>query len=153
MRGLVQPSPVNALEKITVTETIYHQVVGEGPTSYPTTFFRVLNFTAEQVWTREQKVGKDWTMIDLGWLKDKPVSLMVIRNEEGFKNVTLPTEDMKPNSTTPILELGVGNTEAQPVRMSIYPGESQRITPQPGFNWFVRCSNGPAKFHVIAFPG
>ena len=148
----VQPKPAEATENLTVVETIYHRSTGEEPTQYDHHFFRALDATGEQPYVRKQEVGVEWKQLDFGWLKGLGVSMFIVRNNEGVSNALVATDDTKWTLSSKSIEIGVGNTEASSIRLVVLPNESFRATPQHGYNWFVRCLNGPAKFTLYAFP-
>ena len=149
-------APSKAEEKLTIVEQIYHQAPGEDPTSYSHSYWRVLPVTGEQVLQRRQEAIELWKKIDLVWFEKSPFSMFMIRSEEGKFPHTIPTEEMRATAESKILEVGfckTGETEVQSTHLLVYPNEMARFSPEPGYEWYVRCKNGSARYTLFVFPG
>lgn len=152
----IQPKQTPSHEKLTVVEQIYHQLSSESPVSYAHSFSRVYPPTDEQIWERRLTATEEWTRIDFGWLKDKACSLFWIKNEEGRFPYLIPTEQMKAEAESKLLELGCGvggsNLGIVSTGLVIPPNESFRATPLPDSIWYIRCHSGSAKYTLVALP-
>lgn len=162
--GVLQAPPrgTPAKERLVIGVSVHHQAIGDPPTTFHNSGFRVIENTGEQAYSRRQVAeSSDWTEIEFGWLKDRTVSLFVIHNLEGTNaGVIAPVEEMRLGPQAKIMELGVSSRETEPDQQMIFdtgililPGEAIPISPQRGRQWFIRCPNGPARFNLVAFPG
>ena len=79
---------------LTVVETIYYQPCQPpgDPVAFELAWTRQLA-TGEQVYRRQAVVGPEWQPLDCGWLAGKPVSLLLLQNEEGHYPVNPHPEE------------------------------------------------------------
>lgn len=136
--------------RLTVVQTVYHQLPGQQPKSYESRFDRELE-THEQPYERHTSVEEEWQPLDVGWLKDVGVGMLVISNDEGNFNVVNPSKEEKEAVAKKILEISYeeihyGNT------WLIYPRESMRACPTLLMPLFIRCQSGNCKYTLQAFP-
>lgn len=134
-----------ALGRITVSETVYHQLRGDRPISFSGQFARSLE-TTEQPYTRRTEVGETWSVLDTGWVEEPAMILLI--NEEGRHLQQNPTD----------LERAVIGTRCLRVRYEddagewlVPPGESFRGRPN-GRPLMIRCEKGTARYTLHAFP-
>jgi hypothetical protein len=81
-------------DRLTAQLTIVHEHCCEPPIPIHPQFTRLLE-TTEQVWGRRQKVNCTPTPLDLGWLKDLPISYLILVNNAGLGGTANPTEEEK----------------------------------------------------------
>jgi len=135
-------------DRVTVVETIYHQVQGEQPTTIDSRYSRNLE-TNEQLYQRRFTVAEDWTLIDLGWA-GKNVSLLHISNEEGRFPHNIPTLEELEEAAKRIIEVSYVPTSG--MGWSIPPRESMRGLPTKVESLFLRCACGKAKCILTLVP-
>lgn len=141
-----------APEKLTISESIYHQTMDAGPTQMSHSCFRVINNRDEQPWKRISKATPSWMPLDFGWLAGK-VGLFVVQNEEGRFEGLYPTVDMMAGLADKCLILGVEEPDGKVLVLPIEvrANETVRLTPTVQ-RWFIRCNTPEGvKFSVHAF--
>ncbi len=132
--------------RITVVETVYHQVMGDQPDCLESRFTREVE-SQEQPYRRNCKVGEEWQALDTGWLDE--VSMLVIRNEEGTNLQVHPTEEQKADLAKKVLLLSSTDSSTN---WLILPGESFRGVPSTVKNLEVRSQSGTIRFILYATP-
>lgn len=101
--------------------------------------------------------GADWQPLDLGWLADGPVGLVLLANDEGRRRQTVPTPDEVRETAGRVLEvsfqgLWVGSDETPDV--FVLPATTLPVTPTVPRNVRVRGRGGkPVRFTVTVVPG
>lgn len=143
------------MDTLNINETVYWRSHEEQPVSYPTRSKRELSVSGEQVWgPRKNKVGETFAPIDVGYLTDPGVSLILIHNTHGIFKHYNPSQEQKTLEKTKILELGVdeGDGVVRSIGLLILASETQRITPKDGCKHYIRSLNGVTNFVVTAFP-
>lgn len=135
--------------RLTVTQKVYHQSVGEKPLVIESAFGRWLT-TQEQPYTRHSRVGETWQAIDGGWTRG--LSQLVLENKEGAFRHTNPTEAEREAVKARVLEIGleVGGT--------VYPFgkvhalETLRLDPENLSRMRLRCRSGEARYCLTLIP-
>lgn len=124
-------------DRIVVVENVYHQTEETNPVMVESRFSKKIN-SQEQPYTRIMKVGPPLVPVDLGWLKDAPLSMLLLQNAspKGEKGSTVEV-----CGRTPVADY------------ILPPGESLRVQPVEGFAPLLRCPEGQAKVIVTAYPG
>lgn len=148
-----QPSlltaPIKAA-RLTVVDVVYHQGLGDQPTSVESRFGRWLN-TDEQPYHRKIKVTTDWMPLDLGWLGTQ-ISMLVLMNEEGRHFQVYPTPKERALIEERIVEIGIEVHDHVEECWLIPPGESIRAQPVAPDRLRVRCRRGEARCVLTLFP-
>lgn len=139
-----------------VNETVIYQPPG-GQASEPVphrdgSFTRVLH-TEEQPWRRDLAVGPDWAPLDLGWLAGKPVSQLIVINQEGQFRGGNPTPEARAAVLAKVVHVGHDRDGKAAKFTKVSPYQSIRIEPEPDEDYLICCPNGPAKVTVVAIPG
>ncbi len=146
--------------RITVVETVYHRPDPHSQASaVQSNFIRKL-LTDEQAWgPRSFKVKETWEPLDLGWLKDAGVGMLVLRNEEGTHPQRNPTPEEKAAIEASVVEVGVSlqsylswSSEVVVPILLLPPGESLRITPTDPRLLMLRTQTGVARCVLTLFP-
>ena len=142
--------PATPQDILTVTETIYHQSWGEGPTSVNSAFTRELSIQ-EQPYSRKIKIGETWQPLDLGWFSDRPndVGMIQLVNEEGHFEQTQPTDEERAEAAAKVIEL---NFLALTNSWLILPRESFRGCPSLPGGVRIRCRSGVARATINVYP-
>ena len=135
-------------DRVTVVETIYHQVQGEQPTTIESRYSRNLK-TDEQLYQRRFTVTEDWVLLDLGWAGNN-ISLLHISNEEGKFPHKIPTPEEIEEVARRVIEVSYAPTSG--MGWSIPPGESIRGIPTRVESLFLRCVCGKAKCVLTLVP-
>ncbi len=130
---------------LTVVEQVYYQQLGVAPTVQEARYSFRLD-TDEQPFIRRTKVGADWDMLSLGWLKD--AALLVISNEEGKQQFFNPTPEESVELSWKVLEISFdGELPALYVR----PGRSLTIEPANANLIWIRAKV-ETKYQLSAYP-
>lgn len=151
-------APARPKARIVVKDLIYHQVHGEQPTVMELPGFTRALKTDEQLWSRKQTVGPEWTALDIGWFKDQPCGMLVIENLEGHFLQTQPTDEERAAVEVKVVELclsgiGIGDDGSAPMADVLLPvRETCRFQPNDLRLIGLRCPTGPAKVQVTIFP-
>lgn|SRR3990167_2004418 len=139
------PSPASKA-RLSVVETVYHQVLGEQPTHISSRYCHNLS-TNEQPYIRRVTVGSSWEKLDTGWLKDR-VSWIHIQNEEGRNPTVNPTEEQRKELES--LSILISLEYVSFARIS--PRESLRFQPSSPSELFIRCESSSARCTITAYP-
>lgn len=143
--------PSKIPNRLTVVQQTYHQLPGEQPRYYDSRFSRELE-TLEQPYERQTTIGPEWKPLDVGWLNETGVGMLIIENNEGQFYVRIPTLEEKEVTRAKGIEIGidvVGNIDS----FALVPsGESCRFYPANANHLRIRCQSGTAKITIQAFP-
>jgi hypothetical protein len=141
------PKPLKQIGLLTVVETVYHHHPSLTPLTTDNRFTRHIS-TDEQPYSRFVVVGEEWQPIDYGWLKDKPIGMMVIENCPP-QLMTHPTLEEKRVLDAAVIEVGL------PPFAQVLPGESCRFHPHESVlnNLRIRCRQGNTRCRVTLIPG
>jgi len=132
---------------LTIVEQIYHRSVDDEPISFDNRFSRVLE-TDETVYTRRLKLNTQWTAIDLGYI-DNP-SLILIVNREGIFPTVKPTQSELDNANRRMINVKYIDSECG---FLVPAKESLRLVPTDA-SQLVLCSLwGTARCLIHVFPG
>lgn len=155
----IQPPPAPQYARLVVVENIYYQVPGEQPVSVSTSYTRMLDtpYTVDsspefQPYARDLRISDCWTQLDIGWMRDKGASLLVLSNEEGKYLSAIPTEEEKRSLKKRVVHIMFGSGRVPQNLLLLLPGESIRITPWSLEPIVVRCYEGSAKCRLWVFP-
>ena len=139
-----QPKLTPARDTLTVVETVYHQPAGEEPTAVSVQFVRPLE-TQEQPYVRKIKVGEQWQPLDLGWVEQPGMILLV--NDEGKFTQVNPTDEERAEAESKVI--AVGNDSGS---WLVYPGSCFRGEAAPFSDVAVRCKSGVARATIHVYP-
>ncbi len=143
--------PVPSLGVLTVAGMVYHrESPTEEATSHDLTFSRVLSTQEQPYGPRKCKVDENWTPLDYGWLADKPISMILIKNLEGKFPQTQPTEQERLDASAKALEVGY---EASEDGFSVLVGETQPFSPSNPSALRIRSKSGIAQYSITVIPG
>lgn len=142
-----EPNPQPKIDRLTVVEQVYYQAFGEDAYQITSQFSYSLESRDEQVYSKRNKVGESWEPIDLGWLDD--CSVLIIENNEGTFNQTVPTEFQTTEALKKILEVRHKDDKHA---WLILPTTSVRFHPSDAKNLVIRSKFGTAKFTINAIP-
>jgi hypothetical protein len=150
--GVGQPRVFRPLDKsrLTINEIIYHQSPEQSPTSIQSSFGIWLDST-EQPYVRINRTAPAdaWVKLEVGWLAEVGISLVLIENEESKHIAINPTEAEKTEIDNRVLGLAFDPTSLFP-QFIVRPGSSSRFTPTQDL--YIRGLTGPVKYSVHIFP-
>lgn len=132
-RPLQEFKRVPPSHRMTVVETICHQLAGQNPVSYGRPFTRKLK-SEEAPYSRPMKIGEEWKLLDCGWVPD--VGMMLLTNEE--KGVGM------------IIEVSQTIDFSNP--FLVFPQESLRGTPNDARRIWIRSRRGICKYTLTLIP-
>lgn len=133
---------------LTVVETVYFQA-GIGTPVYTEARFTRLLTSDEQPYQRAQKVGREWQVLDAGWLAGEGASLLVLANEFPQWRV-VPTAAERLDAMAKVVEVCIG--EAFTPFACIRPGEDCRFEPLDLTALRLRCRHGETKVTATLIP-
>lgn len=136
--GVIKP-------RLSLVEMLYHARPGQSPTAVETRIYRWLA-TNEQPYIRQLLIGGCWTFLEYGWVKEPGV--LHVKNEEGFKYQTFPTEQQRLEVESRILLLGVVTEDRVEPFTMVHPGFSQRVDVPEDKRYALRCVTGTAQTTV-----
>lgn len=136
-----------------VSGYVYYQSADQEPRAVD---LRFGGFTQseEAPFTRPNlKLCDEWQEVDFGWLKDHPISVVVVENPEGRFTQVQPTDEQRKEAQARIIELGASDPGGLPIQAFavVLPGESAVFRPCPGKLW-IRTRNTPSRANLTAFP-
>jgi hypothetical protein len=137
--------------RLTVSEHISYQPLNiAGQDVSPPPFCQLLT-TEEQVWRRIVVVTSEWTPVPLGWLDGQPVSMIILKNEEGQFFQVQPTQEERDAAAARIIEVGVEyDGKIHPFTI-VRPHMNARFEPVGPIH--IRCQTDHAKVNIIGVPG
>jgi hypothetical protein len=138
----ISPPPKN---RLTVVETVYHQVSGEQPQSVESRFDRELQ-SDEQMYQRCKVATEEWQPLDLGWVPDP--GTIVIENNEGILQQVNPTPEQQEELAKKILVL----SQDSGLGFEVRPGESFRFSHDAPGVLLLRCRSGSARYRISVIP-
>lgn len=98
----------------------------------------------------------EWDALDLGWLKGKPIGMVLLSNDEGRglgTGVVLSAEK-KADEDKRVLEICFGDARAElSADILILPNSTQQFLPVDPASIRIRCRYKSAKYTVTVFPG
>lgn len=154
-----RPAPISVEEinqrghRLTVNESVYHQLYGEQPSQIENHFSRFVE-SDEEPYSRRRKATEEWQPLDIGWVKEIGVGMLVISSLAGKALQRNPTKEEKEETAKQILE--VSYTAATPTSVAlcwlIPPGESMRGMPSHGNELWIRSRHGTVRYTVFVIP-
>lgn len=136
---------------LTFVGMLYHrESPSEEATSNEIRFNRNLNIQEQPYERKKLKVGEEWRPIDYGFLNDVPLSMILIKNEEGKGFQILPTEEEKAETLAKVLEVGY---EGWDKGFQIPVGESHPFTPSDFKALRIRSLSGITRYSIAVIPG
>jgi len=134
--------------RLTITDQIYYQIPEEDPYEISTRVSRNLH-TNEQVWSRKCTATDKWELLDLGWLKGKGCSLIVIENHAGTFTQVVPSQTELEVEAKKIIEIKYKDNKQG---WLIYPQATERFVPVDSDSLVLRCQQDTTKFTIYAIP-
>lgn len=140
--------------RMTVTETVYHQVYGDEDPAEPCSraFARDLYCDEQPLSGRRAAAAAEWAPLCSEWVEK--AAMLVLANEEGRGLLVNPDEAARRALAKKVIELGV-RSEGGPVVAfgRVRPGETCRLEPADLAGLRVRCAAGPARYALTLIPG
>lgn len=152
--------------RITIVESVYHQLPGKNPVAKPTRHLCVCE-SAERPYERTITIGKDWVAIDLGWFKEgnaKPGLVQIFNDQKPPVPVMMggrPPEKSKAVSGSGEGEQGPPEAipdgvyisfDGQKPTLHLPPGESARFRPLKHDQIWLRSTNDSDDVTIIVYP-
>lgn len=134
--------------RMTVVETVYHQLWSDDPTEISCRFSVELEM-AEEPYQRKKRVGVVWETLDTGWIKGR-VGTVVIINGSRKMTQGLPSEEEKEAIAKQVILLRFSKDSDGDVR--IPPKESFRFRPHTSELPEIRCEVGEARYKIFIVP-
>lgn len=152
--------------RVTVIDTIYHQLPGEQPVSIDSRFGYAVT-SDERPYVRKFRLGEEWIPVDVGWVEK--ISMLVISNEGvGFRTKQPSSEDLH-DEASKVVEVAVlvqlpeqkNRTMHDPPKpppllpipiCEIPIGESMRMRPVDVGIFIIRCRQGTTRFVLNVIP-
>lgn len=101
----VQVSPPKT-NRLLLTGSIYHQILGHGPTAIALTLATQVH-SEEEVYKRNIVVRQDWQELNLGWFSDgAAIGILAIANQAGKDLLVQPTVEQRARIASQVLLLG-----------------------------------------------
>ncbi len=139
--------------RLVVIQQFYHQVLNSQPRLIEARYSRILGSNEQPYGPRTLTVGEDWTPLELGWMKDIPIGVLVITNEEGTFLERNPTEKERESSNSKILEVAFyQRLDPLTAALIILPRDCQPLTPLYPDRIRIRCRNGEGRYTIIVIP-
>lgn len=141
------PTPVTHA-RMTVVETVSYSPPNEESVGFDSRFGKLLK-TTEQPYMRRTVIGVGWQPLDLGWLKDKEVAMIMIYNLESLRGLARqPTEKQKSEILEKVIEVSFSKKKDE--LFLIYAGESARFLPSGTI--YLRSRSGESRYKVAVIP-
>lgn len=155
------PTAVLPAARFGIAGHIYHQVSGEPAVSVDFRFGRWLELGEHPYQRPLSKCDETWKPLDLGWLADGPVSLIIIENVEGRFTQVIPKPEQVAEAEAKVIEIGVTWTcwGVAPTISGVEPFQEVRpsnkavVFPVDPKKLRIRCRSGVAKYNLHVFPG
>lgn len=114
-------------------------------------FCRWLNTDLDPCGPRNFKATPNWTPIDLGWLKDAPISFLHVMNNEGNGLLVNPSKEEKERVSALTLEIALSESGID-APLLCRSGTHIRIEVSDPSKLRIRCANGNCKYALTVFP-
>jgi len=144
--------------RLTITEQIVHY---SDETQQPTEFspphlVRALKSDAQPYGPRHLVIGEEWQPLEVGWLKDVELGMLVIINREGVGLPVQPTAEEREEIRGRVIQIAIEPLAAgaYTIFTQIKPGRSVRfdIWPANIRRYVLRCVKGSAKCTLMLYP-
>lgn len=147
--------------RLTVVDRIYYQEIGQPIYDLETKYAVQLQSKNHQVYEKRMRAGEQWKPLNIQWedMDGNPItqcSELIIRNEEGVFQHTIPTEEEKQEARERVLEIALERSLqdgeiVEPI-LIVAPGTVMRCQPFALNGFQVRCRKGTARFTLILIP-
>ncbi len=151
--------PDSGKARLVIIQQIYHQIFNQQPRpALDARHSRILKSDEQSYGPRTITIGEEWVPLELGWLKDTPIGMIVLTNEEGRFMDRNPTLEQAREGEKKILELSFtclgtsGNKPSYAATLLIPPRESQTILPANPKEVMIRCRSGQGKYTILIVP-
>lgn len=151
-------NPVPSVKRISIVETIVHQVPRHNPTIIETRLSNLVKSDEEPYFRPRLKVGKEWIKIETGWLdgstEDKEVGRIIIKNHGPDRETGgVIGKEEKDKIALMYLEICMNPDTADGYDDAyILVGDSLRICSGHIEYWRIRCPNGVTRISILALP-
>lgn len=137
-------------DRVTANFQFYFEQDGEEPNQRTCTFSDGVHKSNEEPYARRLKIGETPTPLDLGWLADEEVGLIIIENHVGKNDKVRQTDEVLEQRKKQILLLK-DHPEADGFK--IRPGRFAFIEPVNAKGLTLQSLSGTIKAHVLVCPG
>jgi hypothetical protein len=132
---------------VTANFQFYYQQHGEDPIQQTCVFSDYCPPSNEEPYGRRINVTEDGVLLDLGWLKGKPIGVVLIENRSG-KNRVKPTEEELEDQKKQIIVVTDGDGPGFKIR----PGRFAFVEPVDATTLRLTSLHGTVKAHVLVCP-
>ncbi len=149
-------NPTSSKARLVVVHTVYHQIFNQQPRqALDARYSRILRSDEQSYGPRTITVGEQWTPLEIGWLGNFPLGLIVITNGEGNFMERNPTPIEYSEAEKRILEIRFDETitpGGTTPHLLILPRESQSFIPANPATVKIRCRSGEGKYTILVVP-
>ncbi len=131
--------------RLTVAESIYHQLPGKQPVALGEPFSKRLS-SAHRPYQYAIILTEEWKQVDGGWLID--CSLLHVANDEGKLMQRVPTIAEQEEINSRIIQVSIESSKP----WLVAPGETFRGCPSSLADVKVRCGKGTARCTITVIP-
>lgn len=146
-----QPPPGRVSSRVTLIVQVYHRTPHGPPLAVRDGYGWTL-VSEEPAYVRPAAVARmEWQPLDLGWLKDQPIDMILVSNDEGrTPGQVIPTAEEAAALEGRVLEVSFGG-DSYPA-LSIRPQMTLPLCPTDPSSIRIR-GRGPVRFTVTVIPG
>lgn len=134
--------------RITIVETLYHQIPREEPTEVTCRFSKELH-SKEDPYQRRKLIGKEWQPLGFGWLSGN-VGMVSLINDAGKERQGIPSEEEKAALALQVIRIRFSKGSCGD--LVVPPGESIRFRPHTEGFIELCCSAGEVRYRLFVTP-
>lgn len=147
---MLDAPPEPPKDRIGSTGSIYHQNPGRDALRLELCLKKRNITSGEQPYQRRLTITEDVKPLDLNWLTDVGVSIVVIANEEGKNPQVIPSpEEIEDIAKRKVL---LFTCEESNNPIEIWPGDTQFVSVMDPARMQVCCEHGSARCTITLFP-
>lgn len=139
-------------DRLTCQMGLVYENCNTEPHGLRLSFSELVNKSKEQRFVRELELGYfEWIPLPLGWLADKPLSMLVIENRTGRNLKLNPTEEERALMARQYVLLSTDKDIGNAIK--IPTGRFQPLDLVVPRRWYMKASEGKIPITVSAYPG
>lgn len=148
---IVRPTAYNLREfdRITANLQLYFEQDGEEPQHAAYTFSDGVPKSTEEPYVRRLKIGGKWVPLDLGWLADESIGMVVLANLIGRHDRVRPSPEELEARKRQIVRVREGDTGKG---FTIRPGRFMVFEHADAASLFLKADEGTVKIQIMACP-
>lgn len=148
LKAITTPYTNVPVDRFTANCQFYFEQAGAQPIQRSLVLSEVYVHCEEEPYVRAVSVGEDWKNLDLGWMSELPIGIIIIHNTMGQGDMVRLDEAALAARKKQILE--VGNEQ---LSFLVRPGHFILLEPSDAKKLKLRSKSGTIRVHTFVSPG